>query len=95
MDTPVFRTKTGRLTAYALACGYIEQFEANEKRVTLWAEHGSLHVRAHDFANNKRVFWDCPETLTQARKRFDVAKRAIAELNLPASCLKTSIEVSQ
>ena len=78
MKTPVFKTKAGRVTPYALACGYIEQFEANGKRVTLWAEHGSLHVRAHDFKNHNRIFWDCPDTLTQARKRFDVAKREIA-----------------
>lgn len=81
MTTPAFKTSTGRCTPYALACGYIEQFEANEKRVTLWSEHGTLHVRAHDFKAHKRIFWDCPETLAQARKRFDSAKREILTVN--------------
>jgi hypothetical protein len=72
---PPINTKRGRVTPYGLACGYIEQFEHNGKRVTLWLEHGALHVRAHDFTEHQRLFWDCPETLTAARARFDRAKR--------------------
>lgn len=75
---PRFYTRAGRLTPYSLACGYIEQYERNGKQVTLWLEHAALHVRAHDFNTGKRLFWDCPETLTAARRRFDRAKRAIA-----------------
>ena len=78
-SSPVFKTATGRLTPYSLACGYVEQYESNGKSVTLWREHGTLHVRAHDFNTGTRLFWDCPETLTEARKRFDGAKRAIVK----------------
>jgi hypothetical protein len=74
----VFRTKGGRLTPYALACGYVEQYNTETTRVTLWSEHGSLHVRVHDFAEGKRIFWDCPDTLTDARKRFDRYKKTRA-----------------
>lgn len=82
-DLSRFRTLRGRLTRYALACGYIEQHDTNPanvregQRVTLWQEHGALHVRAHDFTTGQRLFWDCPATLKAARKRFDAAKRAM------------------
>lgn len=75
-----FRTKTGRLTPYALACGYVEQCESpSAVRLTLWHEGGPCyHVRAHDHANHKRLFWDSFESLSEARKRYDVARREIA-----------------
>jgi hypothetical protein len=71
MPTPIFRTPAGRLTPYAFACGYIEQEERNNVRVTLWQEASTWHVRAHDFAAGARVFWDVYETLSEARKRYD------------------------
>lgn len=74
-----FRTKSGRLTPYAFACGYIEQRDlpgANDRRVTLWREGGPLYqVRANDFTKGERMFWDSFETLTAARKRYDRAVR--------------------
>lgn len=67
---PRFRTKAGWLTPYALACGYVELVEAhNGERVSLWMEHGALHVR-HNAADGSRILWECPETLTDARKLF-------------------------
>ncbi len=72
-----FRTARNRLTPYALACGYVELTEHKGQTLTLWREHGALHVRQHDHNTGTRVFWDCPETLTAARKRFDAAKRTL------------------
>ena len=73
-----FRTKTGRLTPYALACGYVEQFELEENQVRLWHEGGPyFHVRQHDFKNHERIFWESFPTLAQARKRFDKAVKTI------------------
>ena len=83
MKHPSFHTKDGRLTPYALACGYIERYDSkpNEElagqSVVLYREHGTLHVRQFDHDGGKRAFWDCPDTLTAARKRFDLAKKAI------------------
>lgn len=72
-----FKTAAGRLTPYALACGYIETrklaFYA-DATVTFWHEHGALHVRAHDRENGKRLFWATPETVSQARQLFDMAE---------------------
>lgn len=71
-----FHTKKGHLTPYALLCGYIEQSEINNKRVTLWGECGLYHVRSHDFNKHKRIFWETYKKLTDARKLY---KNAIKE----------------
>jgi hypothetical protein len=84
-----FETSTGRPSAYALHCGYIEQVEINGHSLTLWQEGGKCyHVHQHDHgidafkANGPRVgkgriFWDSFPTLTEARKRFDAAKKVL------------------
>ena len=74
-----FKTKAGRLTPYALACGYLEQFERDGNQVTLWHEGGPcFHVRQHDFKNHERVFWDSFPTLGAARRRYDKAAYDVA-----------------
>jgi hypothetical protein len=73
-----FKTKTGRLTPYALACGYIERKENDNLRLDLWHEGACFHVRAHDFANHARIFWESFESLTQARKFFDVKRKTLS-----------------
>lgn len=70
-----FKTKAGRLTPYSFMCGYIEQIDKNNKRVTLWHEHNTYHVRAHDFSNNTRLVWDTYKTLTEARNGYSKAKK--------------------
>jgi hypothetical protein len=66
---PRFKTKAGRLTPYAFACGYLERRPlASGADVTLWGEHGCYHVRAH--GPDGRIFWDSFHTLTEARKRY-------------------------
>ena len=71
-----FRTKAGRLTPYALACGYIETQDDSGISTTLWHEGGILyHVRQHDHNNGKRVFWESFGRLTDARKCYDNATR--------------------
>lgn len=73
--TDKFRTKAGRLTPYALACGYIERKENEALRLDLWHEGACFHVRAHD--NTARLFWECFDTLTQARKFYDFSRKAL------------------
>ena len=54
------RSKKGRLTAYALSCGYIEK---RDSRV-LGMEHGVYRIY-----NGSQ--WTYTRTLTEARKLFD------------------------
>jgi predicted metal-dependent hydrolase len=70
----------GRVTSYGFACGYTEEYEANDIRVVLWREHGTYHVRAHNHAENERLFWDCFDRLSQARKRYERGKRNISKI---------------
>lgn len=65
-----------QLTAYDLGCGYVQRRTlAPDFQITLWLEHSTYHVRAHDFSEHRRVFWDSFRTLTEARKRFAQAVR--------------------
>jgi len=65
------------LSSYALACGCIERKHYGNVQVTLWLEHGTYHVRAHDFEQHKRIFWDSFRTLSQARKCFSAAGKRL------------------
>lgn len=79
------RRKDGRLTAYGLACGYVEKFEGGGKILTLWHEGGTVyHVRLYDLDNHTRVFWEGFEKLTEARKLFDVTKKRMQNAEIYA-----------
>jgi len=73
MTTPVFKTKSG-LSAYALACGYIQRFELTDNKrdlvVDLWHEGACYHVRAHDHKGPGRIMWESFDTLTEARREW-------------------------
>ncbi len=60
-----------RISAYDLACGYVRSTYVGEVNITLWMEHGTYHIRAHDHGNSKRLWWDVCATLTAANKRFE------------------------
>ena len=66
-----------QLTAYELSCGYVQRTVPRSLlpslTITLWREHGTYHVRAHDFKGRGRLFWDSFRTVTEARKRFAAA----------------------
>ena len=72
---PDLMTKAGFVSAYGLACGYVEQAVIGETRIRLWAEGGCYHVRAHEsgFGGHGRLFWDSFELLADARTRFATA----------------------
>lgn len=63
------------LTAYALACGYIQEVDAVNNgrniRVTLWRENGCYHVRAHDHTVEGRLEWVSENSLADARWQFN------------------------
>jgi hypothetical protein len=58
------------LTAYNLACGYIQRTEYNGIRIDLWHEGACYHTRVHDFNTHKRVVWNCHEKLSDARRDY-------------------------
>jgi ActR/RegA family two-component response regulator len=65
-----FFTKSGWLTVYALACGYIESVDS--ETITLVLEHNGRQwdVRGFDHAAGRRVCWETFERLPGARKYF-------------------------
>lgn len=70
-------TARGWLTAYALACGYVERAVKRNTTLQLWCEHGVYHVRAHDHGSLGRLFWHSYPTVKQARARFSESRRAL------------------
>lgn len=68
---PPLKTKAGRLTHYALACGYVEEHEADGIQTTLWLDCSVFQVRQHDFNEHRRICWESFDSLTEARQFFD------------------------
>lgn len=64
------KTKTGKLTSYALACGYVETKTKGPLVIRLWKESQSFHVRMHS-EKNGRIFWDSFQKLNEARALFN------------------------
>lgn len=81
---PRYYTKAGRLTRYALECGYVEQAEHNSIQTTLWRSHGAYHVRQHEYGGRGRITWESFRSLAAARRRYDdlVRKSRRAPRNL-------------
>ncbi len=75
---PQFRTSTGRLTAYSFHCGYIEEKAqvVGEAiiRTQMWHEGACYHVRCCVGRDSPNYFWDCFDTLAEARNRFGRVK---------------------
>ena len=77
-----FRNKNGDLTHYALACGYVQEFELQKMSLKLFNDGGPVfHVRLHDHGEGVRVFWQCFETLTGARNYWRQTKNNLLELS--------------
>lgn len=76
--TPKFYNADGSLTRYGFACGYTENADNNGLHLSMWLEHNCWHVRLHSETTG-RVFWDTFDNnqLTQARKRYNDAKRTL------------------
>lgn len=75
-----FHQKNG-LSAYALACGYIQRTARTigadyELRIDLWHEGACYHVRAHEHGGRGRLCWESFGRLTDARKAYRRAVNA-------------------
>lgn len=58
------RTKSGSLSAYGFACGYVERFG---EFVTLSEQHGTYHVKCYP-KYQEGYIWSSHDTLTEARR---------------------------
>ena len=74
---PKFHNADGTLTAYALACGYIERKETENLRLDLWHENCVYHVNAHEFNGAGRMFWESFDRLSAARVFYRKQTRAL------------------
>lgn len=80
-----FYTKTGWLTRYGLACGYIEKVEFLQQIGQMYLEHGVYTVSWFNHARGKRVFSLQTHSLTEARKEYKRIKGEILSLTfIPA-----------
>ena len=87
---PRFKTNAGLCTPYALACGYGDVYrEAYNYRCTHFQDANTYHVRLHgEYCNNvingtehnqgsTKFYWAVFETLAEARKAYNKAKREV------------------
>jgi len=74
---PVFYDTKGRLTKYALACGYCENIENEEDknlRLSMFVEHNHIHVKSY-----KLNVWEVFNfnELSKARKIYNQLRTAV------------------
>jgi hypothetical protein len=70
---PVLTTKTGNLTPYAFACGYIQTKTVGGCEFKLYRDGAVWHVQGRDDTRG-RFLWECFDLLTPARAFFRKAK---------------------
>jgi hypothetical protein len=75
MSTPKFHNKNGDVSAYAFACGYIQNEENETRWKHIYKEHVHWHVKKGAIQNGEHVIYDVWETfeineLTKARKLY-------------------------
>lgn len=68
------KDKRNQLTAYGLACGYVELTDTGENFVRLWREHNCYVVSG---VLHGRQFYNGIPTLTEARKVYSSIKRMV------------------
>lgn len=74
MATPKFYRKDGLLTAYALACGYVEFFDRGDLSTRMYKSIGVYTVRTRDMKSFKVIEEDFRE-LAKARKAYARQRR--------------------
>lgn len=75
---PKFYNINGNLTAYALACGYIQFASIDGSEKERWNNgkelymDGNFHVKK--YKDGKRVLWESYDTLSEAREVYNAIK---------------------
>jgi hypothetical protein len=72
-----FRNKNGELSAYSFYCGYLQVAEHNNVKLELSHDSCCWKVFGFDHNNKWRLFWECFDTLTDARKFFHNQRREL------------------
>ncbi len=82
--SPKFYTAKGWLTVYALACGYLETNDTyNTGKIRIWMALDGACYAVRGFENGHdggRLFWDCFDTLPEARKAFAARLKEYGQL---------------
>ncbi len=80
MKTEIYN-KNGQLSAYGLACGYVEKEKTETQWKELYFEHNTIHVRAGKIGGAYEV-WEnfMPNELTKARAFYKKAFEKVLEL---------------
>jgi hypothetical protein len=75
----IFKTKRGLVSAYGLACGYLQNFNANNLTIELSQEAGCqvYHVKIFNNLTCTRIEWLSFDSLKEARGQFAFLKRNI------------------
>lgn len=78
---PIFYRKDGRLTAYALHCGYVQKYKTHEGELQLYCEHLAYHVKffptcedCHFGLDYKNGSWEVFDTLNEAWEQYNKFK---------------------
>lgn len=80
MTTIKFYNRSGTLTAYALACGYIEREVYPECTVELFMEHAHYQVQLiATMPYRKIIDWESFDNLTDARRAFGKLQKVAAK----------------
>lgn len=69
-----FKTKNGWLTVYALACGYVEEFDNGKARLTIEL-NGGFQVKWYPYVQQGKMAWERFDTIVEARKCFKQYKK--------------------
>jgi len=81
MRDPQFKNSAGELTAYALACGYIERVESGADSVEL-GKFGAQRLDSYYvylYGASGRMGYGYYQTLTQARRAYKSAVRHLSD----------------
>lgn len=70
-------TKQGKLTRYAMACGYIEKTETPKHFITLMMDGSVIMVRTYNRESGERGQTNC-RTARDGYRAYNVLRRAFA-----------------
>ena len=79
MKNDIFN-KNGFLSSYGLSCGYVQKHITRDYEVQLYREHSTYNVKniqTSEETNRTIIFWQCYETLNEAKKKYNLIKKNI------------------
>ncbi len=71
--------KDGTPTEYGFDCGHQQTETIGDCTASLYKEHGTYHVRAHDHGTHTRIMWQTFTAIPDARKAYYEARNLCAD----------------